>query len=156
MLKKIGTMAACLAVVMSSGAVMAQDADGNIERKTELSEELHTVWGVRDDLKGLVDSIAEKIPAEKRSEFLDYMDEVMDYDAIQELSVNTAVETFTEAELEAMVDYYTSDLGQSAEQKKVRYNEALTPRVQSMMQTGMAKAVEEMNKKAMTQPYKSQ
>jgi len=143
MLKKSLALMSVLFFIVSPSFAVAQDV--NVEARRALSAQLHEVWGVRDDVKRLVETISSRIPEEQRAPFREYMSKVLDLEKIKAISVQSAVDVFTEDELRAMVAYYTSDAGQSAEKKRERYNEKITPLIQQMMQEGMAEAMQGVN-----------
>jgi hypothetical protein len=117
---------------------MAQDKVTKKERSLAL--ELQKVWGVKDQIDELVLVIESKLPEDQRANFRVYMAKILDYDAINQVSAVAAVEVFSEDELEAMLDYYSSEHGKSAELKRKLYNEKMMPQVQALIKKGMMMA----------------
>lgn len=143
MFRKLLLVGAVFALSSGMYSAVAADAvvDADAAAKKELSIKLHASWGVKDQVKELVEMIAVRIPLAQQVEFRRYMYKVLDLEKIQAISVNTAVDTFTKEELEAMVSYYTSAVGKSAESKRKAYNDALMPQVRTMMDKGIADAM---------------
>ena len=117
----------------------ATDSSSN-DAKAELVAKLHENWGVHNEVAKLVDAIASKLPAEQQAVFKEQMSKTLDVDQIKASSMETAANIFNEEELQAMVSYYSSPVGKTAEEKKVAYEQALMPKVKPMIEKGMMEA----------------
>jgi hypothetical protein len=113
--------------------------DGSTEKRA-IARKLHETWGITDQITSLVELIANSIPADKQIEFKNHMYGILKLDEIEKMAVDSAVESFTKEELDAMLAYYSSDIAQSAEPKRAKYNEKLMPQIKKMIDQGMLDA----------------
>ncbi len=109
--------------------------------KRQLAAVLHEVWGIRAQSDRLIDSIVVQLPVEKQEEFRAYMSRVLSLKESQDLSANTAVNLFTQEELEVMNSYYRSAAGQSAEVKREHYHAIVMSTFKTMMEKGVAESM---------------
>ena len=133
------TFTICLiAVTLLATAKIAMSQDAVTQTKVELSQELHETWAVKENVIKLVEQIAEAMPAERRAEARERLLAVINPEKVEKISVATAAETFSEGELEAMVEYYKSPMGQAAEAKRPVYEEKLSTQIQKLVDQGIA------------------
>lgn len=69
----------------------------------------------------------------ERDEFISRLQLAVDYDALEAGATDDMAQRFTLPELKAMVDYYTSPVGQAAEEKMRAHRAAMGPRLKSML-----------------------
>lgn len=109
-----------LAVVMLSLSVGVVYADPAVDDKAErvnLSKDLHDIRNIRDRINGTIAGVAETLPPEDREDFSKYVQLKIDYDALEKKSIDYAAEIYSVPELKAMIAYFGSADGQSAEAK---------------------------------------
>jgi len=99
---------------------------------------LHETWAVKENVVKLVEQIVEAIPAERQAEARKRLLAVINPEEVEKISIATAAETFSEEELEAMVGYYKSPMGRSAEAKRPEYEEKLSTEIQKLVDKGIA------------------
>ena len=107
------------------------------EKRLRLAERMHEIWSMRERINAALKSMAQRYPEEERDSFMNAMQLAMDYSRIEEASIDAMVNTFTTAELQAMVDYYGSKSGQSAEDKRSIYQDRIQPVIQKMIDKAM-------------------
>ena len=107
-------------LVLSFSAVAVHAASPVVDDKAErirLSKDLHDIRNIRARINGIISSAADTIPPEDREDFQRYVQLKIDYDALEEKSIAYAAEIYTVPELKAMIAYFGSPDGQSAEAK---------------------------------------
>lgn len=82
---------------------------------------------------------AENDPA--RDEFISRMQVAVDYDKIEALTLQTMMDLYTVPELQAMIAYYGSAAGQSAEIKAKDLREKIAPELKAMLDHGILDVV---------------
>jgi hypothetical protein len=142
--------AGCLAFVLLAGPAAAQNdkrtdstkaeeaksanpAPDTRERRLQLAERMHEIWSTRERINRALERMAQRYPESERDSFINAMQLAIDYGRIEEKSIDAMTRTFTVAELEAMVDYYGSEAGQSAENKRSIYQDRIQPVIQTMI-----------------------
>ncbi|PZQ48856.1 MAG: hypothetical protein DI551_00550 [Micavibrio aeruginosavorus] len=99
----------------------------------ELAKKMHEIWPIRTRIESAIDNIAKNFPEEKRAEVKATIRKNVQYDQLQEESIRAMASTYTAEELQAMIDFYGSDLGRSISAKTVDYEVALRPVMTKMM-----------------------
>jgi len=114
------------AVLSESGAAEENPAmDEGYKKRLELSRKMHEIWPVRTKVERAIDSIGENVPAPDRAKFKATMRSAIKFQALEEASIDTMAEIFTEKELQAMIDFYGSKEGRSVSFKVGDYEKAL-------------------------------
>lgn len=137
-LNKVVLASTCIIINLLPMNAVAQDKSTN--QKRQVATQLQSVWGVRDQVKELIETIVSRLPADQKQGFRDYMSKIVDLDALDQVSVDAAVDVFSEEELNAMLAYYSSEHGKSAEGKRKLYNDKIMPQVQALIRAGMVQA----------------
>ena len=76
-----------------------------------------------------------------RDEFVSRMQLAVDYDQIEAASMAAMIELYTLPELTVMADYYTSDLGRSAEGKGALLRQKIAPKLKEMLDKGVLSVI---------------
>lgn len=76
-----------------------------------------------------------------RDEFVSRMQLSVDYDKIESASITSMMDLYTLPELTAMADYYTSDLGRSAEGKGPAFRAKIAPILKEMLDKGVLSVI---------------
>lgn len=120
--------------VKKPATVAAPDKDA--QKKRDLVLKFYEVNPPRD----LIDASIAAIAASRygpndpdREEFISRMQLAVDYDKMEKISTEEMVKIFTLPELQAMVDYYTSDLGMAAQAKLGTYRQNVAPELKKML-----------------------
>ena len=105
-------------VGLSIGAAFAADPVKNdVAERIRLSKDLHDIRHIRDQINDTIKSAAGSVPEADRADFEKYVQLHVDYDALEAKSIQYAAEVYTVPELKAMITYFGSADGQSAEAK---------------------------------------
>jgi hypothetical protein len=89
----------------------------DMAERLRLSRELHDVRRIRGKIDDMIEAISKTMPVQDREDFMTYMSESMNYDKLEDASVKYAAEIYSAPELQAMIAYFGSPDGQSAEAK---------------------------------------
>lgn len=109
---------ACMLVSLPAVSVRAEDAKPNdMAERLKLSKELHDVRHIRDRINDSIMGYSKAIPAGDREDFIRYVSLKIDFDKLEQASIQYAAETYTVPEFKAMIAYFGSPDGQSAEAK---------------------------------------
>lgn len=110
-------MGASISAMNSFAAPMGQAAKDDMAERVRLSKDLHDIRHVRDRINDTIKSAADIVPEADRADFETYVQTHVDYDALEAKSIQYAAEVYTAPELRAMIAYFGSPDGQSAEAK---------------------------------------
>lgn len=123
----------CLLIIFLSVPVMAQEAGVPDQERVKLAREMHEIWPIRPRVEAALNVIAETMPEEDRLAFKAQMRKGIQFDALEQESVNAMARIFTEDELTKMVAFYGSAEGRSISAKTEDYEIALQPVLSKMM-----------------------
>ena len=98
--------------------------------RVKLSTELHDIRNIRDSVNATVAAYAKRLPEKQREGYMRGIELSLDYEKIEQVSINEAAKVFTPAELRAMITYFGSPEGRSAEQKMGAYSKKVVAEVQ--------------------------
>jgi len=98
--------------------------------RVKLSTELHDIRNIRDSVNATVATYAKRLPEKQREGYMQGIELSLDYEKIEQVSINEAAKVFTPAELRAMITYFGSPEGRSAEQKMGAYSKKVVAEVQ--------------------------
>lgn len=120
---------------------LAQTADdtagADFERRLELSRQMHQVRPTRTQVFDAIDSVAERQPPSEREAFRTAMRNILDYRAIENISINAMADTYTAEELEVMLEYYSKPEAKSAAEKDEEYRAQVYPEIIRMLDNAM-------------------
>lgn len=108
-----------------------------LAKKVELAKKMHAIRPTREQVDAAVDRAAMSIPQFQRAAFIASMRSVLNYNAIERISIDSMVETYTLKELEAMVAYYSTPEAISASKKVGRWAQAVQPEIIHMIDKAM-------------------
>ncbi|WP_435642116.1 hypothetical protein [Micavibrio aeruginosavorus] len=130
-----------VALTMLSMSAMAQDAvsnDADMVKRRELALEMHKIRPAREQVSEAVQQVARNLPPADQERFIAMVDKAFDYAALEKMSVDTMVNLFTTAELQAMVDYFGSPEAKAVAKKLPIYQEKLQPEIIRMLDQALA------------------
>jgi hypothetical protein len=113
-------------------AAQAQD-DAVDKQKLALAEKMHELRPVREQVDSAIDRFAQTQPEKEREIFRTAMKNIINYGALEKISLEAFVETYTTEELAVMVDYYSKPDAQSAEAKFQTYASLVYPEIVRML-----------------------
>ena len=103
------------------------------KERLQLAEKMHEIWPIRVRMERALDSVAENFPEERRTEIRATMRRSIQWSVLEDESVKAMAEIFTEEELQAMIDFYGSEVGRSISAKTGDYEAALRPVITKMI-----------------------
>lgn len=132
-------------ILGSSGHIYAQDTAPeaeqqvestqytDFEQRLELSRALHKIKPVKDQVDDAVNGVAERLPVSQRETFKASMRNILNYNSIENISINAMAETFTLKELEVMLEYNSKPEAMSANDKFPEYQNIVGPEILRMI-----------------------
>lgn len=117
----------------------AQDAKppADIKECTALAKKFHEIRPLGAQINLTLKAIADSMPENERVPFLESVMKVFNYKQVEDSSVKLMAETFTPAELKAMIDYYSKPEGKSAAAKMGKYQDSLSDEMRKAMDAAM-------------------
>lgn len=118
----------------------------DLDHRRKLARELHDIKHVKDQIRETIAGVAKSLPPVEQEDFKKYMELKIDFDALEQKSIDYTAEIYTADELQAMVDFFGSREGRSAEVKGDIYAEKFGAEVQKTIdQAMMAAKFDNMN-----------
>lgn len=114
----------------------AKDAE-DFEQRYAIAREMHKLRPVRTQVDNAIETVANRLPPAQRENFRMSMKNVLNYNAIEKVSINAMAETFTLAELEAMLEYNKKPEAISANEKFGDYQAKVGPEIVRMIDKAM-------------------
>ena len=100
---------------------------------------MHALRPTKDQVYNAIDQVAMSQPADQQEAFKTAMKSVLNYKAIEKISIDAMAETYTLAELQAMVDYFSKPEAISAAAKETEYSKKVYPEIIRMLDQAMMK-----------------
>lgn len=129
----------CAALLAVPAAAQGQDM-GSPEKRLELAQKMHEFRPAREQVDSAIETVSQRLPEAERAAFRTSMQSVLNYKAIEKISIDAMAETFTEAELEAMVEYYSKPEARSVTDKYPQYQQKVAPEIVKMIDRAMMRA----------------
>ena len=123
----------------ASPDAIAVDADKEGER-LELSKQMHKIWPIRQKVESALDAVSERISEKDRLKFKSGMRRAIDFDKLEEASIQAMADIYSVAELEKMIEFYGSKEGRSISVKTGDYEKSLQPLMIQMMDKALLDA----------------
>lgn len=123
----------------SDGEVEAADnkdinaQDAAYEARLKLARDMHKIWPVRPKIERALDRIAKQIEPQNRMRFKSAMRKAINFNTVEQTSIESMADIFTAKELEAMIAFYGSKEGRSVSFKTDDYERALQPVLVKML-----------------------
>lgn len=106
-------------------------------KKLELAKQMHEIRPTRDQVDAAVNRAATMLPQYEQRSFVNAMKTMLNYNAIERISIDAMVETYTLKELEAMVAYYSLPEAKSASFKMGAWAQRVQPEIVRMIDKAM-------------------
>lgn len=119
--------------VDSAAAAAPSDAAADFARRVELATEMHKLRPTAEQVDAAVESVSRQLPPEQASNFKVNAGNLLNYRAIEKISINAMAETFTTEELESMVEYYSKPEAKSIAGKYETYQQKVGPEIVKMI-----------------------
>ena len=108
-----------------------------LPKKIELAKRMHSIRPTREQVDTAVKRASLSYPQSQRKGFVDAMSMMLNYNAIERISIDAMVETYTLKELGAMVEYYSKPEAKSASMKVVVWATLVQPEIINMIDKDM-------------------
>ncbi len=126
-----------LFIALLPSPVLAQDAAveerpvsvAEMKQRIQLATDFADIRPVREQINIDIKNMSARLPEAEREDFMRYVQLRMPYDKIEALSIQTMAKLFTVPELKAMLSYYGSPEGKSADAKVPSYTAVIAPEV---------------------------
>lgn len=105
----------------------------DFQQRLTLAKEMHKIRSTKEQVDSAVESISARIPEDQREAFKTNMRSILNYNAIEKISINAMADTFTLKELDAMVEYNKKPEAQSANEKMTEYQGKVGPEIVQMI-----------------------
>lgn len=115
-----------LGLLLASTRARAEDPAVSAEQM-KLAREYVAIVPVEDDIKKAVDELSTKVPPDQRVLYRSIADKFIDYARLRNAATLATAEIFTEAEIKAMRDFYSSPEGKSIREKMPVYEQRMQP-----------------------------
>lgn len=117
----------------ATAAAAPSEVATDFARRVELATEMHKLRPTAEQVDAAVESVSRQLPPEQASNFKVNAGNMLNYRAIEKISINAMAETFTTEELEAMVDYYSKPEAKSIAGKYETYQQKVGPEIVKMI-----------------------
>ena len=109
------------------------DKSTAFQERLTLARQINDVRPAANQIDTAIDAIAMNVPLAGRDAFKSNMRNLLNYRTIEKISINAMAETYTAAELKAMVDYYSMPEAISAQKKLEEYQRKVEPEIIRMI-----------------------
>jgi secreted Zn-dependent insulinase-like peptidase len=131
-----------ITILLLSAPALAQDT--RYEARLELADQMLQINPPRDQVRVAINTYIEQLMAGRskleQDQFRIAMMTIVNHRALEQLSREAYVELFTEAELRAMVEYYSKPEAISAREKLPEFQQRLTPEIIRMIDQALMRA----------------
>lgn len=128
--------------VYPHGAVtsaFAQVDDAYLAR-LEVAKQVQDARPVRAQVDDAIDRYLLRLPEDQREEAGQLIREIINYDALEKISLDAYTEVYTEQELRAMYEYYSKPESRSAAAKTDQYADKVFPEIVRMLDRAIMRA----------------
>jgi len=107
------------------------------KNRLALATKMHEIWPMRTRVESALEAIAQGFPEERRAEVKARMRQSIQYDLLQDESIKAMADVFTADELNAMINFYGSDVGKTVSAKTTDYELLMRPAMIRMLDKAM-------------------
>jgi len=108
-----------------------------LAEKIALAKEMHQIRPTRKQVDSAVKRAAQNLPSFDRQNFIVSMQSMLNYNAIERISIDAMVDTYTLVELKSMVEYFSKPEAISASSKVSSWARAVQPEIVRMIDRAM-------------------
>lgn len=116
-------------IALPSLAGAAPDDPADLADRVKYATLFHDARPLRPFIEQQVDVYTQQVRESEREDFLRHVQLRIDYDALEDKSIEAMARLYTVPELKAMIAYYGSPEGKSADAKAGAYVEKITPEI---------------------------
>jgi hypothetical protein len=139
LLKTAFTVLFLIAFTAPAFAEVAGD-QADYERRHELAEKMQELRPAREQVDSAVDQYVMQMPADQRESYRTALRSMLNYKALEKISVDAYAEVYTAQELQTMVEYFSKPEAQSASDKIDKYANIVYPEIVRMLDKAMMRA----------------
>lgn len=114
-----------------------QSVPADMTERVKLAKDLHDIRQMRDVVNAQIEFASKGVPEAEREDFIKYMGLKLDFDALEAKSVKIMAEKFTATEMQAMIAYFGSPEGKSAEKKAKEYGAEMSTDIQQAIDAAL-------------------
>lgn len=116
----------------------AENADEVVvAQKIELAKKMHAIRPTQEQVDSAVNRAAMSLPESDRGKFTTAMRSMLNYNAIERISIDAMVEIYSLKELESMVEYFSKPEAISASKKVSDWAQKVQPEIIHMIDRAM-------------------
>ncbi len=108
-----------------------------LKKKIDLAKKMHQIRPTRDQVDSAVNQAAQALQPNERQPFINGMRSILNYNAIERISIDAMVQTYTLVELDSMVAYFSTPEAMSASRKIGVWAQKVQPEVARMIDKAM-------------------
>ena len=101
--------------------------EASTKERLKLAQKMHEIWPIRQKVENALDNISERVPEKDRLKFKSGMRKAIDFDELEEQSIQAMADIYSGAELNKMIEFYGSKEGRSISTKNGDYERSLSP-----------------------------
>ncbi|WP_319524321.1 DUF2059 domain-containing protein [uncultured Desulfosarcina sp.] len=121
----------------------ASDQDDNREVRLKAAKRYLNVAPMSKMVNDSIREMSQRVPPDKKDEFIKLMDRTMRVDLLEKIAIESMVKIFTAKELNALADFYGSEVGKSVIGKFGIYMAEVMPAMQQEFQRALKELQEE-------------
>ena len=141
-------MSAGLVLALLQSPVLAADAakpvatvqSNDRAERLKYATDFADIKPIREAINRDIEAATMGMTDDEKEEFMRFIQLRINYEKIEQDSINTMADMFTVAELKAMVGYYGSAEGKSAEEKAMVYTSKIGPQIANAIDGAMMDA----------------
>ncbi|MGH1402967.1 MAG: hypothetical protein ACRBDL_01865 [Alphaproteobacteria bacterium] len=118
-------------------AIAELNDEKTLAQKLELAKKIHQIRPTRVQVDSAVRKASLSLPAKDRDNFVNAMRSVLNYNAIEKISVDAMVRTYTLVELTSMEEYYSKPEAITATKKTLFWASEVQPEIVRMIDKAM-------------------
>ena len=108
-----------------------------LAKKIALAKEMHKIRPTRTQIDSAIQRASLALPMNNRRAFISAMKGMLNYNAIERISIDAMIETYTLKELDSMVKYYSKPEAASASAKVASWARIVQPEIVNMIDKAM-------------------
>ncbi len=120
-----------------AAAKAENEDDAMLAKKVKLAKEMHNIRPTREQVDSAIRRAASKLSEYERANFMSAMKSMLNYNAIERISIDAMVETYSHKELESMVGYFSKPEAMSASKKIRPWAQRVQPEIARMIDRAM-------------------
>jgi len=134
-MKKILLIAAV--TLVTSMPVLAQDSQ-ELAKRIDIAKKYSEIVPVENEINAAIEQLSLQVPVDRRALMTSILKRSIKADRLKAVSELALAETFTTAELQALVDFYGTPEGVSVREKMPDYQNKIAPVLEGMIREAVS------------------